>query len=295
MLNFLPSSIILIISIILYVTNIIIFSLLVLPFAILKFIIPIQIWRDFMSKVLTSITTTWANLNTIIMLLTKKIEFDIQMEGDYSKKKSYFVISNHQAWTDILILLELLNRKIPYFRFFLKDSLKKIPLMGMVWWALDYPFMKRYSKEFLKKNPHLKGKDIEATKKACEKFKNIPVTIANFPEGTRFNKEKHKKQNSPYKHLLLPKAGGLAIVLSSIELETILDVTIIYHNNFSLKYFLSGELKKVTIIVKKIEITEDLIGDYINDLDFKKGFQKRINEIWESKDKLIEKVKSEKL
>lgn len=68
--------------------------------------------------------------------------------------------------------------------------------------SFDFPFMRRYSQLFLLKYPHLKGKDIEITKKACQKYKDLPVSIMNFVEGTRFTPEKHKKQESPYKNLL---------------------------------------------------------------------------------------------
>ena len=42
--------------------------------------------------------------------------------------------------------------------------------MGFAWWALDYPFLYRHSAEYLKEHPEQKGKDFEATRKACEKF-----------------------------------------------------------------------------------------------------------------------------
>ena len=96
-------------------------------------------------------------------------------------------------------------------KFFLKKELMWVPVLGIAWWALDYPFMKRYSRQFVEKHPELKGKDMETTRKFCAKFKNSPVTVLNFLEGTRFNNEKHAKQNSPFAHLLLPKAGELPL------------------------------------------------------------------------------------
>ena len=290
MLNFLPSSIQFVLSFCLYIINVFIFGTSLIPFIILKAIIPIPVFRKFMTLILTTTTTTWAIVNSYILLFTKKMEWDIQIEGEYSKKKSYMVISNHQSWVDIFALQEVLNTRIPYFRFFMKDNLKWLPILGIVWWGLDYPFMKRYSKKFIEKNPHLKGKDIEATKKACERFKNGSVAIVNFPEGTRFTKEKHQKQKSPYKNLLLPKAGGVAIALSALEgqLTSILDVTIIYNKKeIGFKSFLNGKMKKITVIIKQIEIDKDFTGDYINDLEFKKNFQTRMNTIWKEKDELI--------
>ena len=106
--------------------------------------------------------------------------------------------------------------------------------------------MKRYSKEFLEKNPHLRGKDLEATRAACEKFKETSVSVMNFVEGTRFTRAKHQKQGSPYRHLLRPKAGGTALVLDALgnQLQTILDVTIYYPQGAkTLWQFFCGEVE----------------------------------------------------
>jgi hypothetical protein len=49
----------------------------------------------------------------------------------------------------------------------------------------------------------------------------------NFVEGTRFTPAKHAAQQSPYKHLLKPKAGGLALALHVLgdRFDSLLDVT----------------------------------------------------------------------
>src|SRR6185436_13395597 len=105
-------------------------------------------------------------------------------------------------------------------------------LLGLAWWALDFPFMKRYTKQQLAKRPELAGRDIEATRRACAKFMHIPVSIMNFVEGTRFTRAKHDSQESPFQFLLKPKAGGVAFVLDAMgrALQSILDVTIVYPN-----------------------------------------------------------------
>ena len=87
-----------------------------------------------------------------------------------------------------------------------------MPLLGLAWWALDFPFMKRYSREELARRPELAGRDIEATQRACAKFRDIPVSIMNFAEGTRYTGAKHAAQASPFPNLLNPKAGGVAFV-----------------------------------------------------------------------------------
>lgn len=151
--------------------------------------------------------------------------------------------------------------------------------------------MKRYTKEFIEKNPHLKGKDIEITKKACEKFKIVPVSIMNFLEGTRFTKESHGRQESPYQHLLKPRSGGAGFVLSAIgeQLTGIIDVTIVYptHSKINFWPFLCGLVKKVKVDIKIIPVTQDLLGDYTDDENSREYFQNWINRIWEEKDKQI--------
>ncbi len=53
--------------------------------------------------------------------------------------------SNHRSWVDILVLQSIFNRRIPFLKFFLKRQLIWVPLLGLAWWALDFPFMRRYS------------------------------------------------------------------------------------------------------------------------------------------------------
>src|SRR3546814_9530339 len=109
------------------------------------------------------------------------------------------------------------NRRIPLLKFFLKQELIKVPLLGLAWWALDFPFRKRFTRAEIEANPSLKGKDLETTRKACEKFKEMPTSVMNFFEGTRFTQAKHDQQQSPYEFLLKPKAGGTAFALSAMD------------------------------------------------------------------------------
>ena len=165
-----------------------------------------------------------------------------------------------------------------------------MPFLGLAWWALDFPFMKRYSQSFLKKNPHLIGKDIETTRKACKKFKHKPVSVMNFIEGTRFTQAKHEKQRSPFKHLLRPKAGGIAFVLDAMgrHLNKIVNVTIYYPQGIpSFKQFISGEVQDIHVDVQVIDIPEEIIGDYFKDKAFKQNFQQWVNKVWREKDEVL--------
>jgi len=231
--------------------------------------------------------SSWVVMNTLNQKLFTKFEIQVTGLEALNKKDWYLVLANHQSWVDILVLQRTLHGHIPFLKFFLKKELIYVPILGLAWWALDFPFMKRYSQSFLRKNPHLKGKDLETTRKACAKFKQTPVSVMSFIEGTRYTQEKHNKQNSPFKHLLKPKAGGIAFVLDAMgeHLNTIVDVTIYYPDGIpTFVDFLLGRVKKVQVEVHTTDITKEITGDYFNDRSYKIYFQKWLTQFWHDKD-----------
>lgn len=256
-------------------------------------LIPFKPTQKLCTKILIMIASRWIHNNTLICRLLLGIKVKVKGETDLPMKEWYLVISNHQSWSDIVVLQIVFNRRIPLLKFFLKKELIWVPLLGVAWWALDFPFMKRFSAEFLKKNPHLKGKDIEITKKACEKFSFTPVSVMNFVEGTRFTEAKHKRQNSPFKNLLKPKAGGTGFVFTAMghQLHSILNVTIKYpQHDLNFWNFLCGRIDEVDVFIEKIPVTDDLIGDYVSDPVYQKNFQTWLNGIWLKKDKLLDEM-----
>jgi 1-acyl-sn-glycerol-3-phosphate acyltransferase len=191
---------------------------------------------------------------------------------------------------DIPVLQKLLNRRVPFLRFFLKSQLIWVPLLGPAWWALDFPFMKRYSRETLAKHPELQGKDREATRRACAKFRQLPVSVMNFVEGTRFTPAKHDAQGSPYRHLLRPRAGGVAFVLDAMGegLQTILEIAIVYPGGpCSLSDLIAGRLREVRVSLRQRPIEPGLRGDYERDAAFRQRFQAWINALWDEHDARI--------
>lgn len=287
MLTFLPGPIHGVISLLLLALNTIFWTFFLFTVTFLKIIIPIPAWRSLCGKVLNQIATSWVFFNNLNIALTKRIKWDVKGLSSLKPDGWYLVLSNHQSWMDIVVLQKVLFRKVPFLKFFLKNELIWVPLLGQAWWALDFPFMKRFSKDYLKKNPHMKGKDMETTRKACEKFKNIPVSIMNFVEGTRFTRDKQKQQNSPYRNLLKPKAAGIAFVMGAMgdQLEHILNVTIVYpNNNNSFWAFLCGKVRDIRVRVDSVPVTGDLIGDYFNDLEYREKFQNWLNNMWNEKD-----------
>lgn len=266
--------------------------------ALLKLAIPGQAAKDTCSRGVMWIAETWAEIDKAVFALMTPTVWDIRGGDRLRGDTSYLVISNHQSWVDIPALVQAFNRKTPYFKFFLKKELIWVPFLGLAFWALDYPFMKRYSKAFLEKHPELKGKDLEITKAACEKFKRMPVTVVNYLEGTRFTSAKQARQQSPYRHLLRPKAGGVAFVLAALgeQLDTLLDVTLVYPKGPRPGFWdlLCGRVPRVIVDIQSREIDPALWqGDYENDAEFRQYVQAWVSRLWEEKDARIEALRQE--
>jgi 1-acyl-sn-glycerol-3-phosphate acyltransferase len=259
--------------------------------AFLKALLPVRGIRRVCDRMLMAIAASWIGINTTMIRWFTRTRFLIDIDAKLQARGHYLVVANHQTWVDIPVLQAALNRRVPLLRFFLKSQLFWVPLLGLAWWALDFPFMKRYSKEQLAKRPELAGRDIAATRRACAKFMHIPVAIMNFVEGTRFTHEKHDRQESPFTHLLKPKAGGIAFVLDAMgrALHSILDVTIVYPGGRPTMFDLFADrVREVHVSIRERQIPPELLtGDYQNDPAFRERMQNWLNDLWADKDRTI--------
>lgn len=293
MLSFLPHFVVGLVSLTLIVVNTLLGCTFLFPAIFLKWVIPINRWRSYCSQYLVVVAETWVGINSFIFRLTQKVEWEVKGIESLRPDGWYLIIANHRSWVDIPVLQKVFKGKIPFLKFFIKQELLWVPLLGIAWWGLDFPIMKRYSREYLQRYPERQGKDMETTRRACEKFRLSPVSVINFLEGTRFTPAKHKKQNSPYRHLLLPKAGGIAFVLSAMGeyFTEILDVTLIYSEpEVHFWDLLSGRIRHITVHVKAIQVPEEALEkDYGTDPEFQKTFRTWVNELWRQKDELIER------
>ena len=266
----------------------------ILPLAVLKLLLPIAAARASITRVLMAIGENWISVNT--MILTRAASIDWQVRGVEKLRRDhwYLVIANHQTWVDILVLQSAFNRRIPFLKFFIKQQLIWFPVLGFAWWALDMPFMKRYSAGYLARNPHMKGKDFETTRKACEKFRDVPTSVINFVEGTRFSVEKRDRHKDPYRHVLRPRAGGFAVAMSSMGemFNAILDVTLVYADGPAKFWDLCcGRHVQVVVDVRERPIEPWLLGgDYENDREWRRRVQAWLGEIWQEKDELIKQA-----
>ena len=259
-----------------------------LAVALAKAALPGRRLRLACNRILTAIAESWIAVNNLMIDHWTGTRLHVDGAGQVQADGHYLVLANHQSWVDILVLQKVFNRRIPLMRFFLKRELIWVPLLGLAWWALDFPFMGRHTRAQIARNPELGRRDMEATRRACGKFRDIPVAVMNFVEGTRFTPDKHARQDSPYRHLLKPKAGGVAYVLDAMgdALHGILDVTIAYPGGRpTLLDLLAGRVPAVHVSVRQRPLPAEVprSGDE-DERAVRARFQQWMNGIWRDKD-----------
>ncbi|MDH4609628.1 acyltransferase [Pseudomonas sp. BN102] len=294
MLSFIPSPLRGVLAALLLTLNTLLCCIPLFAVTLLKLLLPFRATRRALNWAASFIAEAWISCNKLWMRLVRDTHWDVDGLAELDYQRSYLVTSNHQSWVDILVLQHLLNRRIRLLRFFLKQELIWVPVIGLCWWALDFPFMKRYSKAYLAKHPEKQGKDLETTRRTCAKFRENPVGIFNFLEGTRFTRTKHNQQGSPFKYLLKPKAGGIAFVLDAMgeQLHSLINVTIHYPDGSpSFWTLLTGKLRKVVVRIETLEIPQEFIGrSYDQDERYRLAFQQWVNRLWEAKDARLERL-----
>ena len=232
----------------------------------------------------------WTGGNRWLLKTLNLIEPDIDWKhiDDVSLDKWYLVISNHQSWTDIILLQSYLYGKIPPLKFFTKQQLIWVPGIGLAMYVLGFPYVKRVSKAQIKANPNLRNADRDNIAEACKGFKNHPTSILNFLEGTRRTSAKQLNQSSDYKNLLRPKIGGIEYVIKDMGdyLHKLIDVTIVYPEGTPTFWqFVKGECRSVKFVVSHYEIPKEVLVD--NDIERRSSLSGWIKTIWMQKDQQI--------
>ncbi|MDF2180293.1 acyltransferase [Aliiglaciecola sp. CAU 1673] len=294
MLNFLPVFIQFPLHVILQILNLALWGTLIILMGIPKLLLPFPPLTRMFNQLLNFFMGAFAFCSVSLINIFNRVEWDYQVEGELKQDGWYLMMANHISWLDIILLMRFAGGRIPATKFFIKQELIWMPFVGLGAWALDMPFMRRYSAEFLARNPHLRGKDIETTKRSCEKFRTIPTSVINFVEGTRYTEQKHAKHSSPYQYLLKPKAGGVAFTLATMGnlFSDIIDMTLLYPHNREhvMLDVLSGRLTKVVLHARVLPVQQELIGDYHADESFRERFQQWVNQLWAHKDNYIRRL-----
>lgn len=281
----------------LIVLNTVFWAVPLLLLAMVKLVTPVVSARAVLGRVLVALAENWISTNNLILRALGALQLERRGEAALDRREWYLMISNHRSWVDILVLQAAFNRRIPFLKFFIKEQLRWVPLLGLAWWALDMPFMRRHSREYLEKHPEERGRDLAATRRACEKFRGMPTTVINFIEGTRFTPAKRDATGAAYRHLLPPRAGGIAFVLGAMGdmLHATLDVTIAYGARTpSLWDLCCGRLRRVIVHVRRRAIESWMTGsDYTTDPEFRARFQQSLAALWAEKDRLLDELEAE--
>lgn len=294
MLHFLPAPLLGLIASTLMLLNILFWVPVLLLVATVKLLLPFKRVRLVIDPLLLQIAEAWIAGNSGWMRLTQPLQWEITGLRDLDPRQWYLVICNHQSWVDILVLQHVLNRRIPLLKFFLKKQLIWVPIMGLAWWALEFPFMRRHSEAFLQKHPEERGKDAATTRAACEKYALVPTSVMNFVEGTRFTQAKHQRQQSPYRHLLKPKAGGISLALDAMgeKFGAVLDITIAYPDGApNFWQFLQGRVPRVIVQARTLAVPR-LAASPAEDASqaLRELCQGWVNQLWGEKDALLNQL-----
>lgn len=250
--------------------------------------LPLPAVRQRVRSGMSTLLGHWISANNVWLHASHSARWRVSgLEQLPAASTGCLVVSNHQSWVDILILQGVLNRRVPPLRFFMKRELLWLPMVGVCCWALDFLLMKRHSREFLARHPERRGEDLITARQACQRLRGMPVAIVCFAEGTRFSTAKQHAQQSPYAHLLRPKAGGMALVLGALadEIRCVVDVTLHYPDGQPRFIdLLAGRVQRVNVDIQT-RTCPALDGTrYSDEAECRAAFQAWANQLWAEKD-----------
>ncbi|HEX2060721.1 MAG TPA: acyltransferase, partial [Thermoanaerobaculia bacterium] len=134
------------------------------------------------------------------------------------------------------------------------------------------------------------------TRRACRRYRYLPVSILNFVEGTRFTRDKHEDQQSPYRFLLRPRVGGISFVIASLarQLDAMYDVTLVYpQRDVTFADFLRNRVPWVRIEARRVEIPVEFHASAITQPgEPRERFKEWVETIWREKDERIGEILS---
>lgn len=263
----------------------------VLALGLLRTIIP----NRKIDEMAISLTNSWLGVNSwLIDHVLPEIEWQVTLPVHLKYSGRYLLTCNHQSWVDTTVMQYVGLPRMPLTRFFTKWELIFIPFLGLAFKILGFPMMKRHSKEAITKNPALKQKDLKEAGRACDNLRNHPYTLLNYLEGTRFTPKKHAAQQSPFKHLLKPKTGGLALALHILghEIDALMDMTIVYPDGIpSYADFWTGRVRRIGVDIREIELPDWILaGNYEEDPVYREKFQAWVTHLWQDKDQLMDNM-----
>ncbi len=227
------------------IANLCLWTLCLIPIALLRVLIPTRQVRERCLGLVEIIYRLAVSADSFWM--QHIIGIKLQVNGNIGNHPAPIVICNHQSWFDIPVLQEVITGAGPIIKFLVKRELIWVPVIGWICLILDFPRLNRG----VGRNARQSDYSLIASASGRLGFEHGALLL--FPEGTRFSEDKKIRQGSPYEYLLQPRSGGLKIIKKSAPPTTpIIDLTIIYENGESNFWqCLHGATSTITISVDK--------------------------------------------
>ncbi|XKE43763.1 1-acyl-sn-glycerol-3-phosphate acyltransferase [Halomonas organivorans] len=283
-----------IVSLLLLTLNTLFWAVPLIALTLLKLVTPGRPLRRRVLGGLNAVALGWIDVNLWWIRRWLRPDLRQDLPAGLTPDDWWLVIANHRSWTDIFALFLALHRRLPMPHFFVKRQLIWIPVVGLAFWAMEFPMLRRLTREQRERHPHLARRDREATERMCRHARERPIAIYNFVEGTRFTPAKHVARQSPYRHLLPPRAGGIAQVMGLLgdRLGGILDVTIRYERPEPRFWdFLCGREGAIHLSARSLAVPAWMTGgDYHQDPDYKERFHSWLNALWQAKDATLDSL-----
>lgn len=201
------------------------------------------------------------------------------------KHETLIVLSNHVSWADILILQSVIAREGPILKFLSKRELIFVPILGLVFWAFEFPLLRRKASG-KQSQAERRLADLEAIRDACRAVRDRPSALISFVEGTRFSESKRIAADSRFEHLLAPRVGGFSALLDGMgdANRRVIDLTLVYPEPVSFWEFLSGACPRVEIEANSIPRAEIPVD--------RDGRREWLDLLWQRKDAAIGRIRA---
>ena len=242
-----------------FLSSTILFAVPFFVFVVIKLLMPVKVLSEVIFSVVSWIVSFWISFNARIVLFFVPTKLDVSLPAELSLKQSYLLICNHRSWLDVMALLFVLNKRTSMIRFFIKEGLVWLPVVGQAMLALDFPMVKRGGGGG--------GRNIELAERSLAKLKGLRTTIAVFPEGTRFTYAKRMEKNSPFEHLLFPKSGGFFMAAESFSGcgRKVLDATVFIQDDMNLLNFFKGRCSQLLIEIEEYDLDREFLRNGVID------------------------------
>ena len=172
------------------------------------------------------------------------------------------VISNHRSWADIFVIQSVIARQGPIVVFLAKRELAWIPILGVIFLALEFPILRRPSTSG--DDASRREGDMDRVVAACRRLRDAPAALLSFAEGTRLTEAKRLRKPG-YAHLLPPRRGGIEAYANAIPASKVVDLTLIYRGDSSFWRFLAGCSGGIDVDIDIVDLPTADAGDWINE------------------------------